>query len=61
VFPQDSDAVQDSEVVDHLERDMLRRVARQRRLRTEIAEAARWAAAYERLELQLASQRRLAL
>jgi hypothetical protein len=45
---------QDSSLADDVERSMLRRFARERRLRYEIEEAARLAAARERLELQLA-------
>ena len=50
----------DGTVADDLEQHMVRRVARQRRLRSEIEEAARLAAAYERLELQLAHRRLIA-
>ena len=50
----------DSKVADDLELHMVRRVARQRRLRSEIEEAARLAAAHERLELQLARYRMIA-
>jgi hypothetical protein len=44
----------DSSLADNVERSMVRRFARDRRLRSEIEEAARVAAARERLELQLA-------
>ena len=47
----------DSSVADDLERNMERQLARHRRLRSEIDEAARLAAAFERLELQLARYR----
>jgi hypothetical protein len=45
---------QDSSLADDVERTMVRCFARHRRLRSEIEEAARFAAARERLELQLA-------